>query len=186
MGKLLGLNEKLDFKEKDLTAPDKVIEEFLNQLPEETNGIVLGKIAVYDGRVLPYTTDAFSGIREMFSTWNKPENIQEDLGGIGEEKHRFECYLYTPEYSSYKYRLFFAEYGIANYPVDIVLEESIAEEIRKDWSGYIYSCKTKRDLDDLLICIFSSKRILQIMQKFIKINQVKKVQGKETKQQENQ
>ena len=37
-------------------------------------------------------------------------DIQTELGKIGQEIHKFECYLYTPEYDKYKYRLFFVKY----------------------------------------------------------------------------
>lgn len=39
MSKTLNLAGMLDFSEVDLTAPDKVIEEILEQLPEDTQNI---------------------------------------------------------------------------------------------------------------------------------------------------
>ena len=39
----LNLNEKLEFSDIDLTAPDVVIKEVLAELPTETNGIIAGK-----------------------------------------------------------------------------------------------------------------------------------------------
>ena len=40
MSKKLSLYEKLDFTDIDLTAPDIVISELLEQLPDETNGLI--------------------------------------------------------------------------------------------------------------------------------------------------
>ena len=44
MSKKLNLSGMLDFSEIDLTAPDKVVEEILKQIPEVTNNIVSGQI----------------------------------------------------------------------------------------------------------------------------------------------
>ena len=56
MSKKLNLSGMLDFTEIDLTAPDKVVEEILAQLPEDTQSIIFGSIVAYDGQVTSYTT----------------------------------------------------------------------------------------------------------------------------------
>ena len=56
MSKTLNLAGMLDFSEVDLTAPDKVIEEILEQLPEDTQNIIWGRIVAYDGHVTSYTS----------------------------------------------------------------------------------------------------------------------------------
>ena len=103
----------------------------------------------------------------------KTVDIQKKLGKIGQETHKFECYLYTPEYDKYKYRVFFAKYGVSNYPVDIILEESVSESIARA-SNYIYTCNTREELENLVLMIFSSKRMIAVMQELIRINQAKK------------
>lgn len=59
MNSRFNFNEKLDFSDIDLTAPEKVIEEILSQLPEETNGIILSKIQPYSGHVFHIRGRAF-------------------------------------------------------------------------------------------------------------------------------
>lgn len=66
MNSKFNFNEKLDFSDIDLTASEKVIEEILSQLPEETNGIILSKIQPYSGHVFSYKRAGFSGIAEAF------------------------------------------------------------------------------------------------------------------------
>ena len=44
MSVTLDFSGKLDFSEIDLTAPNKVVEEILKQLPDSTHGIVSGAI----------------------------------------------------------------------------------------------------------------------------------------------
>lgn len=174
MIKKLDFTGKLDFGDIDLTAPDKVIDEFLTQLPEETNGIICGKIEPYGGAVFSYKRKGLSGLSEVLGTADKKVDIQNDLGKIGQDTHKFECYLYTPEYEKYKYRLFFVKYDVAHYPVSIILDESIANSISEVNSGYIYTCNTREELENLIYKVFSSKRIIIVMQELIRINQAKR------------
>lgn len=90
------------------------------------------------------------------------------------KKDIFECFLYTPEYDKYKYRMFFVKHDIANYPVEIILDESISESISDSNSGYIHTCNTRDELEVLIYSIFNSKRIVTVMQELIRINQAKK------------
>lgn len=174
MAKKLNITEKLDFNDIDLTAPEKVIEEVLTQVSEETNGIVLGKIASYSGHVMSYTQTGLSSIAAAIGSIDKEIDIQKDLGKIGQESHKFECYLYTPEYEKYKYRVFFVKYDVANYPVSVILEESVARSVAGTNTGYIFTCNTKDELEDLIIKIFTSKKLISVMQELVRINQSKK------------
>lgn len=174
MGINLNFNDKLNFDEIDMTAPDKVIQEVLDQLPEETNGIVLGKVKEYNGPIVSYKRRAFTAIADALGTVEKDVDIQEDLGAFGEETHKFECYLYTSEFDKYKYRTFFFKYGIVNYPVQLVLDESISRSINRGHDRYIVTCDTRNELEELLETIFTSKHMIAVMQKLIRINQSKK------------
>jgi hypothetical protein len=174
MEKKLNIVEKLDFNDIDLTAPEKVISEVLTQLSEETNGIICGNISAYSGHVMSYTKKVgFSSLAVTFNSSDTEVDIQTDLGKIGQETHKFECYLYTPEYDKYKYRVFFVKYDTSNYPVNIILEESVARSISSGL-GYVFSCATREELEELIYKIFNSKKIVSVMQELIRINQSKK------------
>lgn len=80
MDKKFNFGEKLDFNEIDLTEPDRVIEMILSQLPEVTNGIILGKIQHYEGHVFSYTQIGLSGISNILGSSEKTIDIQNDLG----------------------------------------------------------------------------------------------------------
>lgn len=176
MDNKFSFREKLDFNDIDLTAPDKVIEEILLQLSKETNGIIIGKIQPYSGPVFSYEQKVFSEIAEaMQSVVSQRVDIQEYLGEIGQEAHKFECFLYTPEYDTYKYRVFFVKHDIANYPVDIILDESVAKSI-SGLKSYVHKCNTREDLENLVYDVFNSKRIVTVMQQLIRINQSKKIE----------
>lgn len=173
MEKKLNISEKLDFNDIDLTAPEKVISEILIQLNEETNGIICGDIVNYNGHVMSYTKANFSSLAAVIGS-DKEVDIQNDLGEIGQETHKFECYLYTPEYDKYKYRVFFVKYDTSNYPVNIILEKSVARSISNSNSGYVLSCATREELEELMYNVFTSKKLISVMQELIRINQSKK------------
>lgn len=174
MEKKLNISERLDFSDIDLTAPEKVISEILTQLSEETNGIICGNIETYSGHVMSYTKAGFSSLAIAIGSADKEVDIQNDLGKIGQETHKFECYLYTPDYDKYKYRVFFIKYDTSNYPVNIILEESVARSISNNSSGYVLSCATREELEELMYKIFTSKKLISVMQELIRINQSKK------------
>lgn len=177
MNPKLNLSDMLNFSEVDLTAPDKVIEEILAQLPEATQNIISGDIVKYNGYVTSYTTttttqaliEALGPIKT-----EKRIDIQESLGKCGEEVKKFECFLYTSGYTKYKYRMFFMKYGIANYPVQFTLEESISRSVQGPNSNYIVTCSTRDEVEDLILKILTSKKVLGVMQELIRIYQAKK------------
>ena len=176
MEKKLNISERLDFNDIDLTAPEEVISEILSQLSEETKGIICGNVAAYSGHVFSYTKHGFSSITAALGagTVDREIDIQDDLGKIGQDTHKFECFLYTPEYDKYKYRVFFVKYDTSNYPVNIILEESIARSISTGSSGYVISCATREELEELIYKIFNSKKLISVMQELIRINQSKR------------
>lgn len=180
MSKKLNLGGKLDYTDIDLTAPDIVINEVLEELPVETKGLICGKIQPYNGHIMSYTKS--SGMASLAfalgTAQDKEVDIQDDLGKIGTETHKFECYLFTPEYEKYRYRMFFVKYNVSNYPVTVVLEESIAKSISRTNSGYIYTCNTRDELEELVVNILTSKRIVTVMQELIRVNQAKKMSEK--------
>ena len=174
MQRKLNISDKLEFENIDMTAAEIVIQEILDELPQETAGIIFGRIETYDGPVTSYIKRGMTfDLSSVLGTEDKTIDIQTHLGEMGQEMHKFECYIYTPEYENYKYRIFFAKYGVANYPVDIILDESVAESISAARGAYVRVCNTREDIENLIYNIFSSKKIISVMQTLIRINQSK-------------
>lgn len=173
MSKKLDFSDKLDFSKIDLTAPDKVVEELLAQLPKSTQDIISGKVVEYEGPVTSYTVTKKVALAEALGAMGteKRVDIQDRLGAQGEEVKKFECFLYTAGYERYKYRMFFMKYGIANYPVRFTLEESIAQSIQE--TNYIVICNTREEVEDLIFKILTSQKVLGIMQELIRVYQAK-------------
>lgn len=175
MDKKLNLSENLSFDEIDLTAPNIVVKKILSELPKETNNYILGDIQEYEGYIESYTKHDIKAI--MSFNMDTEVDIQDKLGENENEFHRFECYLYTSEYEKYRYRVFFMEYNIANYPVKIVLEESVARSVFVGKNGYIINCNSREELEQLVYTILNSKRMTEVMQHLIRINQAKKIEN---------
>lgn len=182
MSKKLNLSGMLDFTEMDMTAPNKVVEEILQQLPENTNNIIHGRIEEYTGYVASYTiANPALKLGEALASFGTENHIdiQDSLGKLGETEKKFECYLYTSSYDEFKYRMFFMKYGTAIYPVRFTLEESIARSIHgsnSNYSSYFFSCNNREEVEELVFKILTSQKILGVMQELIRIHQAKTVE----------
>jgi hypothetical protein len=161
--------DKLDFSDIDLTPPDKVVEEIASEFAKATKGLVCIKVAEYKGHVFSYT-QSFSGIAKMLGDTTKEHDIQKDLGRVGAECHKYEVYLYAPAHENYKFRVFFLQYGIASYPVKLVLEQGVAKSIRS--SEYILSRDNRIGLEGLVEKILNSYAVLAVTQELIRVNQI--------------
>lgn len=165
----------LDFDEIDLTAPDMVIQEISKELSASTQNIITASIAPYSKHIFSHTeSSGFASVAIALGTaTSKTVDIQDSLGKIGEDAKKFEFFLSTPSNNKYRYRLFFLQYGIANYPVTVVLEQSIADSIsgRRN-SEYVIDCNNRNELEDLVMRVLTSKRVVKVMQELIRINQI--------------
>lgn len=175
MSKIHTIIEKLDFNVIDLTAPNKVVEEIINELPDATNGIIHGTISEYDGHITSYTKAGWAALSEALGTVDTKVDIQTTLGKSGDENHKYELFLHTPKHKHYKFRILYLQFGIANYPATVVLEQNIANDVYNDSNArYIVSCNNRDELETLIYNILGCKRIIRIMQELIRIHQVQK------------
>ena len=71
--------------------------------------------------------------------------------------------------------MFFVKYDVSNYPATVVLEESIAKSISGTNRGYVYTCNTRDEFEELIVSVLTSKRIIKVMQELIRVNQAKKM-----------
>lgn len=171
----INISGKLDFSDIDLTAPNKVVEEIIAQLPSATNDIIHGTIVEYSGHITSYTKAGWSALSAALGTVDTKVDIQTTLGKSGEEDHKYELYLHTPLHKHYKFRILYLQYGIANYPVKVVLEQNVANDVYDESNAsYIVSCDNRDELEELIYSILNSKKIIKVMQELIRINQVQK------------
>ncbi len=157
------------------TFPKKILEEQCGYLYEETEKIVIGRVAEYIGsiKVDPFQTSLFTGKKDagfvdVYSKINR--NIQDALGEMGDSQFTYEFFLTSKGTPDYKFRVFFMQYGITGYPVTIVLEEGIADEINHSDEDYTYHVQNRKEYEELLSRIFSSKRFGEILTKLMQLN----------------
>lgn len=170
--KKIDISEKLSFERIDLTAPNIVIENLASQIKEQTKNIIICSVETYNGQVVSYKApNVFSSLQTVLVLENEEIDIQESLGESGEEIYKYEFYLSTPVFEQYKYRIGFIQYGIANYPVMVVLEQGVADEISSGSNNgnYIYKCNNPTELEELIIKVIYSKKIIGVMQEIINI-----------------
>lgn len=179
MNNSIDFTDKLDFSNIDLTPPDKVIKEILDKLPKLTRDIVFGAITEYDGDIVSHASGSVSSIFAALSAPVVSEgyvDIQQHLGKQGAKDKKFECYLYTSVFKEYKYRMFFMKYGIANYPVQFTLEESIARDIQGSGANYVFSFNNRKEVENFLYEILNSQKVIGVMQELIWVYKAKQQQ----------
>lgn len=168
MSEKLDIKSKLKFDVADLASPDTVIAGIGNQLESATNGIVKGIVNSYDGPIESYST--FSGMASLVAALGTSQrhDIQNDLGEIAYEPFKFEFYLTSPKLPNYKFRVMFFEYGLGSYPVKIVLEQGLADEIfKQEDANYIFEVQTKDELENKVASILASERAIKVLQGLI-------------------
>ena len=100
----------------------------------------------------------------------KKINAQTKLGEVGEDRFTYEFFLTSKGTPDYKFRVLFMQYGITGYPVTVILEEGIADEINHSDEGYTYSIQNRKKYEELLKLIFGSKRFGEILTKLMQLN----------------
>lgn len=166
MSNELTIKDDFIFSEEDLTPPEEVIQEYAEQLKESTRNYVKGIIEPYTGEIESYIKFGITSALDFTS--DKKYDIQKDLGVIGDTKKKFEFYLASDKLPNYKFRIMFLEYEIGIYPVKIVLEQRIADEIKgRIDSNYILNIRDKKDLQNTINTVFSTTRIHDVMQGII-------------------
>ena len=161
------LEDFLSFDDVDRSLPEKVVSEMCDQLKSQTRNYIQGTVQPYNGCIESYKKGGIKAITIAFSG-EEEFDIQSDLGKVGYEKHKFEFYLSATDLPKYRFRLMFFSYGIGGYPVKIVLEQSVADEIFQRADGkYIVECRSQNDLKNTVIRVLNSKRVVQIIQELI-------------------
>ena len=159
----------LNYDDDQAVSPDTVIAELGNQLEKATNGFIKGVVREYNGPIESYDQmSAFASIASALGTSLVHRDIQDNLGEIGYQEYKFEFFLTTSKLEDYKYRVLFFEYGIGMYPVKIVLEQGIADEIfKKENEDYVVEYATKTELENVILNILKTKKVTKVMQELI-------------------
>lgn len=162
------LDSDYNFSDVDVIIPEQVMRDVCDELNRITKGFVTGNVCEYEGNIESYDTlGMMASLAASLNAVTKVD-IQDKLGAIGDEIFKYELYLTASQIESYKYRILFISYGIAGYPVKVVLEQGIADELNnKEDSEYIYILECKEEFEKLLVNIFNSNIIKKVIQDLI-------------------
>ena len=169
MSGLENLENAFSFNKEDITPPETVISEIVEEIETLTHGLV----KEYDGYTVSYVKK--SGLSELsLALTGKAEvDIQNDLGKIGYSESKFELFLSAPQLPQYKFRILFFSYGIGGYPVRLTIEHGIAAEIAntQNTDGVI-DCRSKIELKEITYKVFNTKRMIEVIQELINASEI--------------
>ena len=159
---------EFSFELTDKNTPEEVIRKSIEQIGEATKQYVIGVVSKYSGHIYSYTKQVglAAGLKAIQTSGTIDVDIQDELGEISEESHRYEVYLSVKNMENYKYRLMFVDYRAVAYPVTIVLNEEIAEEFSSQKRD-AFSIDSMQELEDLLNKIINSPTLFKLIQSLI-------------------
>lgn len=168
MSKQLSFQDHLSFSNDDLVAAEAVVKEYADQLDSVTRHYVQGAVEEYDSPIHSYKIQDSVARISIALAGNTEHDIQTDLGKQGYDISKFEFYLTANKLPDYKFRILFFEYGIGGYPVNCVVEQGIANELNgRNEPLYTYTLGNRIELENMLDRIFSTKRIVDVIQELI-------------------
>ena len=168
---------------EETTKSGIILSSGAQEKPQIAEVVAVGPGKEYDGKIESYDTmGAMAALAASLQTSMRID-IQDKLGVIEETSFKYEMYLTANQIENYKYRVMFVGYGIAGYPVKVVLEQDIADELNnKEDSGYIYTIDSKTEFEELLVSVFNSKTMQKIIQNLITASNRKLLEQKEAQE----
>lgn len=171
--------ETFSFELLDKYPPETIIRNSLKQIEEATRGYVRGNIEEYDGPIHSYAKKAGEQPKLLVQksrvilnseAFQFPEeergDIQEKLGALDNEKHRYEVFLTAKGLEHYRYRMMFVDYGTVSYPVQIVLNETLAVAYSGKRTDTFY-IDSMMKMEELMEAVINCDAIVALIQSLI-------------------
>jgi hypothetical protein len=159
---------KFNFELKDTMSPEEVIIESARDIGECTNEMVICNVGPYDGETKSYIKkNSYATIaRTLQSMEEETVDIQDSLGEQSGIENKYEVFLSVKGLEYYKYRIMFLKYGAIAYPVQVVLNEDIAEAYNGK-KQYIYDVESMQDLKTMFETIINTDFCTNLIQSLI-------------------
>ena len=159
---------KFNFELKDTMSPEEVIIESARDIGECTNEMVICNVGPYDGETKSYIKkNSYATIaRTLQSMEEETVDIQDSLGEQSGIENKYEVFLSVKGLEYYKYRIMFLKYGAIAYPVQVVLNEDIAEAYNGK-KQYIYDVESMQDLKTMFVTIINTDFCTNLIQSLI-------------------
>lgn len=163
---------KIDADKEDIvkSARELVYEQCLF-LSDATSEKIIARVSEYEGEYINHPpinkyTKSFENMQII-----EPEfDVQNVLGENASENDNtfvYELYITSKKTPKYKYRAFIMYYGIELYPVHIIMEEQIAEELKLNTEIAVTS---ESEFKEVLSGILGCKRISSVVEKLLSLN----------------
>lgn len=152
------------FERKNRLTPMGILKEQCTKLNEITEGTIIARVIEYEGVVYSREGTLVPLIGKDFLNVNGVD-IQNSLGDIG-AKFKYEFFISSTNTSNYKYRAFFLVYGLSMYPLDVILDMDIAQEIQEQRSiedSEVFVCQDEEEYVNLLSEILNSEKITNVI-----------------------
>jgi len=154
---------KSSFIKSDMDAPYNIVKEQCNFLRNGTDGIIVAKVVDFDASLFINLTDSGKIVNDInknsfglyISDNNKVYN-----------KFTYEFYITTSYTLNYKYRILLFQYGIPFYPLTIITDENISNELALSLP---ITCETYENFIITLEKILNSKTVLNVISSLLKI-----------------
>ena len=146
---------KNEFKPLAIDTPGDIVQFQCASIGTITNGKIIARIVEYSEPIKSYTKKS-----PFFADIDIDDlvvNIQDNLGEVSGGEFTFEFYITSVATPNYKYRIMFIQYGLSLYPVTIVLDETIAKELRLKKQQII--CSDQEEFENKLTAIINSKKV---------------------------
>lgn len=147
----------------------EILEAQSNNLKLVTEDLVYGVVREYEGIIESYTsqgilksvTDVKNLMGERFIS------VQNNLGELEEHCFTYEFYITSQWTKNYKYRVMFLRHGIARYPLKIVIDQDIADELEV---ASEMQFEQEQEFISILERIFQSNKFKEIVQNLYTFN----------------
>ena len=170
------MNEFVSNYEKMIPPRELIEKHFISVIKDRSHDYLFAEIKEYKGKIISYeTTESSIGVLSTMVRQEKKvyHDIQNELGDINKEYCTFEVYIGSKYYENYKYRVMFIQYGLAGYPVKVVLADAISRDVIMSEimdKPYIYQIKDMDMMNDLICKVLESKSFHSVMQEAINIS----------------
>ena len=163
---------KYNFDVDNIVLPEDYLDIISKKMAVATKDYVLFHVSKYGGRTSSEydESNTIAGTVAALSTGRIVFDIQNELGVVaGDESKKYEFYLSGAKLKNYKFRIMLIEHGLGGYPVRIVLEQNIANELdNKDNSGtYTYYFESFDKFKDFVDRVMNTKFLHQLIQSII-------------------
>jgi hypothetical protein len=160
------------FETSKILSPRDIVAAQCQALSDATGGLVYARISDYSGKIksdkaMSHIFDALWSASSIFPT-EQPFDVQSVLGDNASGSHfTYEFFITSKSTPNYMYRVFFLKHKLDYYPLEIVLDNSISQELG---SRENVVCSSQEEFIGFLGDILKSNRMKFVVSSLLAMN----------------